>query len=80
MKRFLRNISLFSLLIVIPLVAAEIYVRQMPNPSRATHQWMLELFVGTAHPELSLRLVSADSLPYAATENGDIALQLHFVV
>ncbi|MDD7101493.1 MAG: hypothetical protein SOT67_09050 [Bacteroidaceae bacterium] len=56
MKRFLRNISLFSLLIVIPLMAAEIYVRQMPNPSRAKHQWMLEhscevetLVLGNSH-------------------------------
>lgn len=56
MKQFVRNISLFSLLIAVPLVLAELYVRHMPNPARYKHEWMLSnssqvetLILGNSH-------------------------------
>lgn len=56
MKRFLRNISIFSLLVIVPIIVAEVYVRQMPNPARYKHQWMLRhsasintLVLGSSH-------------------------------
>lgn len=56
MKRFIRHILIFSLCVLVPLVAAEIYVEHLPNPSRSKHQWMLEhsrnvrtLILGSSH-------------------------------
>lgn len=56
MKGFLRNIFVFSLLIIVPLVLAEVYVRSLPNPSRYKHEWMLRhsgevetLVLGSSH-------------------------------
>lgn len=56
MKRFVRNILVFSLLVAAVIVAAEIYVRSIPNPARDKHRWMLEnsgrvetLVLGNSH-------------------------------
>jgi len=56
MKKFVRYILIFSAMILVPLVAAEIYVRSMPNPARDKHQWMLKhsaevqtLVLGSSH-------------------------------
>lgn len=56
MKRFLRHIIIFSLCILVPLIAAEIYVEHLPNPSRSKHQWMQQhsrsvrtLILGSSH-------------------------------
>ena len=56
MKHFLKHITIFSLCILIPLVAAEIYVEHLPNPSRDKHQWMQHhsasvrtLILGSSH-------------------------------
>jgi hypothetical protein len=55
-KHFLKHIILFSLCILIPLIAAEIYVEHLPNPSRDKHQWMQRhstqvrtLILGSSH-------------------------------
>ncbi len=62
MKRFLHKLSLFSLLVLIPLLAAELYVENLPNPSRSKHQWMLEhspslntLILGSSHTFYGVR-------------------------
>lgn len=56
MKHFIRNISIFALIILLPLIAAELYVRHMPNPAAYKHQWMLQhstdvqtLVLGSSH-------------------------------
>lgn len=56
MKLFLRHIFIFALVILLPLVAAELYVRHMPNPAAYKHQWMLQhseevetLVLGSSH-------------------------------
>lgn len=56
MFRFLRNILILSLLVLIPLISAEVYVRSLPNPSRYKHQYMLRhsaevqtLILGNSH-------------------------------
>lgn len=56
MKQFLKNILVFSLLVLVTLTAAELYVRHLPNPSRDKHQWMLQhstqvttLVLGNSH-------------------------------
>ena len=56
MKLFLRNISVFALLIIAFFALAEAYVRNLPNPARYKHQWMLKhsaqvetLVMGNSH-------------------------------
>lgn len=56
MKRFLRYILIFSIIVLVPLIAAEVYVRNMPNPARDKHQYMLAhgsevwtLVLGSSH-------------------------------
>lgn len=56
MRKFLRNISVFSILILGLLIPGEIYVENMPNPARFKHQWMMQnsesvrtLILGSSH-------------------------------
>ncbi|MBQ9361894.1 MAG: hypothetical protein IJT97_00565 [Bacteroidaceae bacterium] len=56
MRSFLKHIILFSFCILVPLIAAEIYVENLPNPSRDKHQWMQQhsrsvrtLILGSSH-------------------------------
>lgn len=56
MKKFLRYILIYSVLILVPLIAAEVYVRNMPNPARDKHLWMRQhsaevetLVMGSSH-------------------------------
>ena len=56
MKRFIRDVLIFGILVLALLVAAETYVRNMPNPARDKHQWMLQhapqvetLVLGSSH-------------------------------
>ncbi|MGN1213739.1 MAG: hypothetical protein ACI4TR_02480, partial [Bacteroidaceae bacterium] len=41
MKKFLIDTAVFSLLILVPLVVAELYVRTLPNAARYKHNYML---------------------------------------
>lgn len=56
MRRFIRYIILFSLIILAFFMAGEWYVRSIPNPARYKHQWMLAhstqvetLILGSSH-------------------------------
>ena len=56
MRPFVRKILIFSAIMLTLIVAAEIYVRSMPNPARYKHQWMLAhstevetLILGSSH-------------------------------
>lgn len=55
MKAFLRHILIFSLCILVPLIAAEIYVESLPNPSKTKHSWM------SAHSESVSTLILGSS-------------------
>lgn len=56
MKRFVFEVFLFGLLTLAVLGAGEIYIRQLPNPARDKHEWMLKhapevetLVLGSSH-------------------------------
>lgn len=70
MRKFLYKISVFSLMVLIPLISAEIYVESLPNPSKTKHQWMKEysrsvntLILGSSHTFYGVR---PDILPVLA--------------
>lgn len=62
MRSFIYKISVFSLLVLIPLISAEIYVESLPNPSKTKHQWMKQhscsvntLILGSSHTFYGVR-------------------------
>ncbi len=70
MRSFLYKISVFSLLVLILLAGAELYVESLPNPSKSKHRWMQKysrsintLILGSSHTFCGVR---PDMLPVPA--------------
>ena len=62
MRQFIKRTATFSTLILALLIAAEVYVEQLPNPARDKHQWMLKhsrevetLILGSSHTFYGIR-------------------------
>lgn len=56
MRGFLKLLSIFAFAVGVALIAAEVYVENLPNPARDKHQWMLKhsrsvetLILGSSH-------------------------------
>lgn len=77
MKDFIWKIIFFAVCVFVPLVCAEVYVENLPNPSRDKHQWMLQnshevktLILGSSHTFYGIR---PDLLPLPAFSLAQIA-------
>jgi len=77
MRSFIYKISVFSLLVLIPLISAEVYVESLPNPSKTKHQWMRQhsrsvntLILGSSHTFYGVR---PDKLPVSAFNLAQVA-------
>ncbi len=77
MRSFVYKITVFSLLVLIPLVSAEIYVESLPNPSKTKHRWMRQhsrsvntLILGSSHTFYGIR---PDKLPMSAFNLAQVA-------
>lgn len=62
MKLFVKNIALFSIVIIMIIAAAEIYVENLSNPCKDKHKWMLAhsenvetLVLGSSHTYYGIR-------------------------
>lgn len=77
MRSFIYKISVFSLLVLIPLISTEIYVESLPNPSKMKHKWMKQhsrsvntLILGSSHTFYGVR---PDILPVPAFNLAQVA-------
>lgn len=77
MRSFIYKISVFSLLVLIPLISAEVYVESLPNPSKTKHQWMRQhsrsvntLILGSSHTFYGVR---PDKLPVSSFNLAQVA-------
>ncbi len=62
MKLFIKNIALFSIIIILIIVASEIYVESLSNPCKDKHKWMMShsenvetLVLGSSHTYYGIR-------------------------